>query len=973
MMERLFKLVRDLASPQIWSAGVELARNAEFYPDEALDSDERAWRVVRGPRDRVCRVVLSEANELWQCDCGGDDDPCAHTIGTILAVRQGREHSGLVKTGSLTPAIVIHSFTTSGAVLSFERVFVVGDETTPVRTSLSQAIIDASKNNRAVSLTEAEERIDHALAGRYFGVLEPKTMRRLIPALSRVRHVEIDGARRNVANEPLAIDVEVVDASVGEITGFRLRRVEDPLIERIYDNSAAIRAGQLYAVEDSALSVDDIELLRGEGTFFPGSRGLDLATRVIPALQTKVRVVVRSASLPRTRRIAPRVVVETIADPSGMLLTVVPHLVYGEPIIARVREGQLQLVDAREVPIRDTLEEGRLAREVAMKLSLKVGEASVFRGELAVHFTRRLTGWSTEGSGRSAFTPTETLLPKALASREGIDIGFETSSKGEAVAERVLEAWRHGESFVPLAGGGWGTIPHEWLSSHEDALARLLAAKAEGGTIRPRALSDVVELCDSLDIACPDYFDSLRRYLRHVDSIPNYPTPPDLTVELRDYQRHGVNWLGLLRENDIGALLADDMGLGKTLQTLCVIQSGALIVCPTSVLSSWQEQIARFRPSLRVSVYHGPQRQLSEDSDIVLTSYALLRIDQESLCGREWTTVVLDEAQTIRNPGSQVAQAAYRLRGRSRISLSGTPVENSLDDLWSQFHFLNPGLLESYDAFQNRYSRAIQGGDVEMARRLKERVTPFILRRMKQQVAKELPPKTEVELQCDLSDEERVLYESILGAARHEVLERLESGEGVFSVLEMLLRLRQACCHPGLLPGHSSASSSKVDLLMDTLARSRAQGHRSLVFSQWTSMLDLIEPHLEAASISFCRIDGSTADRGSLVERFQATDGPEVMLLSLKAGGVGLTLTAADHVFIVDPWWNPAVEDQAADRAYRIGQENPVLVHRLVTRDTIEERILNLQRHKRALLANTLEAQTGAGLSRDELLALLIS
>jgi SNF2 family DNA or RNA helicase len=362
---------------------------------------------------------------------------------------------------------------------------------------------------------------------------------------------------------------------------------------------------------------------------------------------------------------------------------------------------------------------------------------------------------------------------------------------------------------------------------------------------------------------------------------------------------------------------------------------------------------------------------LREDSDVVLTSYALLRLDQEILCGREWSAVVLDEAQTIRNPNSQVAKAAYRLKGKMRISLSGTPVENSLDDLWSQFHFLNPGLLESYESFQEKYSRAVEAGDAEVSRRLKERVAPFILRRMKREVAKELPPKTEVELQCDLSDEERLVYESILGAARHEVVERLDSGEGVFSVLEILLRLRQACCHPGLLPGHSAVSSSKVELLMDTLARSRAQGHRALVFSQWTSMLDLIEPHLEVAKMSFCRIDGSTAERGPVVERFQAPDGPQVMLLSLKAGGVGLTLTAADHVFIVDPWWNPAVEDQAADRAYRIGQENPVLVHRLVARDTIEERILELQRHKRSLLAHALGSQTGSGLNRDELLALL--
>jgi superfamily II DNA or RNA helicase len=971
-MERLFKLARDLASPHVWSLGVECARNGEFYRDEALESDERAWRVVRGPRDRVCRVVLSEQNELWQCDCGSEDDPCAHVIGTILAVRQGREQTSASRSAVSVPATVVHAFTSTGSTLSFERAFILGEERVPIQSSLSLAISQLGKSNRTVSLTEAEERIDHALAGRYSGALEPKTMRRLIPALSRVPHVEVDGQRRRAASEPLLIDIEVVDASDGEQRGLRVRRVPDPLLERIFDNGAALRAGQLYAVEDSALSVEDIELLRGEGAFFSGSRGLDLATRIITALQSKARVMVRSLAVPRARRIPPRVVVETLADPSGMFLTVVPHIVYGDPIIARVRNSDLELIDPREVPIRDSLVEGRLAREVAMRLSLKMGEAAVFEGEAGVRFASRLKGWTTEGSGKEVFTPSETLLPKAQGSRDGLDIVFETSLHGAADAVEVLHAWRRGQSFAPLVGGGWGAIPGEWLSAHGDALARLLTAKATGKAIRPSAISDVVELCDSLYIECPDYFESLRRYLEKVDTIPNYPTPPDLGVELREYQRLGVNWLALLRDNEIGALLADDMGLGKTLQTLCVIQSGALIVCPTSVLSSWIDQISRFRPGLRVSVYHGPQRVLSDDCDVVLTSYALLRVDQEILCRQEWSTVVLDEAQTIRNSSSQVAQAAYRLKARTRISLSGTPVENSLDDLWSQFHFLNPGLLDSYEAFQSTYSRAIESGDSASAQRLKERVAPFILRRMKHQVAKELPPKTEVELQCDLSHEERVLYESILGAARHEVMERLDSGEGIFSILEILLRLRQACCHPGLLPGHSAASSSKVDLLMETLTRSRAQGHRALVFSQWTSMLDLIEPHLEARSISFCRIDGSTADRGPIVELFQAPNGPEVMLLSLKAGGVGLTLTAADHVFIVDPWWNPAVEDQAADRAYRIGQENPVLVHRLVTRGTIEERILTLQRHKRALLANTLGSPTGSGFTRDELLDLLM-
>ncbi len=971
-MERLFQLARELASSKVWSAGVEIARTGEFQRDESGERDELCWRLTRGPRDRVCRVVLSEQNELWQCDCGSEDDPCAHIVATILAVRQGKDgqHSARGKGGS--PATVVHELRTSGSFLSFNRTLLTSaGERSVVAGSLVRAVAEFSKLGKSVSLTESEERIDHALAGRYSGVLEPKTMRRLIPALSRTPHVEFDGARVFVASEALPVEVEVVDDLEGEAPGFRVRRANQQCVERLFDNSAAIKDGRLYAVEDSALSSDDIALLRGPGTFFPISKGLELATQLLPALTSKVMVVIRSDKIPRARRVPPRVVIQTQSDDSGAVLTVIPHLIYGEPMIARVAGSSLELVDAREVPIRDVLEESRLVRDVAARLSLRIGEARAFHGEAAVHFSKRLSGWKTSGNGTSSFLAEEKLAPCGVGSAEGLDLHFESASGGVSSAQAVIEAWRRGESFVPLLGGGWAGIPSEWLAQHGETLARILEAKQPGEKLRPDSLSDVAELCDSLGIACPDYFETLRRYLERIDAIPDFEIPTDVRADLRDYQHYGVNWLGLLKENRLGALLADDMGLGKTIQTLCVIQSGTLIVCPTSVISSWREHFERFRPSLRVSLYHGPQRHLDDMSDVVLTSYAILRLDQDVLRSKEWEVVVLDESQTIRNAESQVAQAAYSLRARWRVSLSGTPVENSLEDLWSQFHFLNPGLLGSMNDFDQHFVQAINRGDALAARRLKSRVGPFILRRMKSEVAKELPPKTEVELQCELSHDERLIYSAIRDAARSELLERIQASDGVFSMLEVLLRLRQACCHRGLVPGHSAESSSKVDLLVETLMRSKAQGHRCLVFSQWTSLLDLVEPQLARSGLTFCRIDGSIADRGSVVESFQRPGGPDLMLLSLKAGGVGLTLTAADHVFILDPWWNPAVEDQAADRAYRIGQENPVLVHRLVAQDTIEERIMALQRHKRALLASAIGEQSSPELSRDELLALI--
>jgi SNF2 family DNA or RNA helicase len=305
------------------------------------------------------------------------------------------------------------------------------------------------------------------------------------------------------------------------------------------------------------------------------------------------------------------------------------------------------------------------------------------------------------------------------------------------------------------------------------------------------------------------------------------------------------------------------------------------------------------------------------------------------------------------------------------VNLSGTPVENSLTDLWSQFHFLNPGLLGNRREFADRVERRVEAGDVEAGALLKKRVAPFILRRLKRDVAKELPPKTEVVLECELTSDERMVYEALLGASRDDLLASVSEGKDLFSAMEVLLRLRQACCHRGLLPGHDARDSSKVSLLMESLERSISQGHRCLVFSQWTSLLDIVESKLIGAGISFSRIDGSTSDRGAVVEAFQADDGPSVLLLSLKAGGVGLNLTAADHVYIMDPWWNPATEDQAADRSHRIGQENPVLVHRLVARDTVEERVLELQERKRGLLAAAVGEGRDLGLTREEILALL--
>ena len=966
-MEELLRTAREAAEARTWSQAVELARTAEFHEQQSLDPDERVFRVVRGPRDPVLTVSLSEGNLSWQCDCSETEDPCRHVLATIIAERQGKAQAGVPRSRSGPSGTLVHSFRRSGRFLAFERAFVWGAEREAFDVPLSSALERLTKGRGAVAVTKEELQIDHVLPSKKSGIFDPKTLRLLLKALSRFPHVELDGVLTRVSPDPIDATVEVVD----ENEGFRLRRRAVAGCSEAFDNGAAIVEEAIAAVNDVALSNDELKLLEGDGTWYPRARAVEIASIVIPSLEKSVPVHVLSKRLPRARRFAPRVVIETIGDGSGEQLTVLPRLVYGDPVIAEVRGDILESLSSLEVPVRDRVAEAQVSREVQSALTLRLFEAKAFSGEAAVRFVEKLQGWETKGEGATAFVPARDLAPRVSGSRDGVEISFITADGREAEQGAILSAWRGGSSFVRLVDGGWGLLPRAWLDEHRVALERLLSARTSPERATAALLPDVEEVCDSLSIGVPEYFSRLRRGLDDPSALEDPRLPGDLRAELRSYQRDGIRWLSFLRENGMGALLADDMGLGKTLQAMTVMQGRTLVVCPTSVLYGWEHQLSQFRPSLGVTRYHGASRKLIPEADVTLTTYAILRLDIEKLSAVDWDTIVLDESQTIKNPESQVARAAYKLRGAFKINLSGTPVENSLEDLWSQFHFLNPGLLGSRASFSESVERAVQAGDVVAASRLKKKVAPFILRRMKRDVAKELPPKTEVVLECELSHEERVVYDSILAACQRDIVDKLADGGDVFSILELLLRLRQSCCHLNLIPGQSALTSSKLALLLESLSASIEQGHRALVFSQWTSLLDLVEPKLAEAGISFSRIDGGTSDRETVVREFQAEGGPRVLLLSLKAGGVGLNLTAADHVYILDPWWNPAVEDQAADRAYRIGQENPVLVHRLVARETVEERVLELQERKRGLLQAAVGEGAGLALSREEILELV--
>ncbi|MNZ31844.1 RNA polymerase-associated protein RapA [compost metagenome] len=458
------------------------------------------------------------------------------------------------------------------------------------------------------------------------------------------------------------------------------------------------------------------------------------------------------------------------------------------------------------------------------------------------------------------------------------------------------------------------------------------------------------------------------------------PAPAGLQANLRPYQIEGLAWMQALRELGAGGVLGDDMGLGKTLQALAHIltekQAGrldlpALVVMPTSLIANWQDEAARFAPDLRVLTLHGSQRHSGfadlQQHDLILTTYALLPRDIEALCKQPLHLLILDEAQYIKNATSKAAQAALRLEARQRLCLTGTPLENHLGELWSLFNLLMPGWLGNSRDFTRHYRTPIEKrGDSQRLAHLNARIKPFLLRRRKDQVATELPAKTEIVQWVELSQAQRDLYETVRLAMDRKVRDEIErkglAGSHIV-ILDALLKLRQVCCDPRLLKSASgsTARSGKLDSLLEMIEELLAEGRRILLFSQFTSMLALIETELQKREIAYNLLTGDTQDRRSPVQDFQSGKVP-LFLISLKAGGTGLNLTAADTVIHYDPWWNPATENQATDRAYRIGQDKPVFVYKLIARGTLEEKIQQLQQRKAALAAGVLESGKDMGL-----------
>lgn len=562
-------------------------------------------------------------------------------------------------------------------------------------------------------------------------------------------------------------------------------------------------------------------------------------------------------------------------------------------------------------------------------------------------------------------------------------------SDGIAVTQDELaRCLAEGRRYVRLSDGSFAKLDPEKVKAVLLRQAEILATSgAQGGKLPLSQAGRIQELLDQVGKAhVSDGAKDLFKKLHDVDEIKVVKKPRNLKAQLRPYQEQGFQWLHFLHDIASGGILADDMGLGKTVQTIALMLSvksavekdakadgkkkfKALIVAPTSVVTNWERELDKFAPSLNHMVWHGSERKERtdelEDADVVITSYALLRRDEELLAKLDLTYAILDEAQNIKNPLSATARAAKRLKAHRRLALTGTPIENRLSEIWSIFDFVSPGLLGPLDKFEERYGRPIDNGDAKAASRLRATIHPFILRRTKAEVAKDLPEKIESDQFCELTGEQSSLYGAVLKEVRAQVMgevERQGMAKSHIQILAGLTRLRQAACDPrllGLPREFGDVDSGKLVALRELIQTSVEGGHRVLVFSQFVSMLTLIRNAMEEDGVAYEYLDGSTKDRHSRVENFQREDGPPVFLISLKAGGSGLNLTAADTVIHFDPWWNPAVEDQATDRAHRIGQTKVVTTYRLIAKGTIEEKILELGGKKRELVGAVLSEDVG--------------
>jgi superfamily II DNA or RNA helicase len=568
-----------------------------------------------------------------------------------------------------------------------------------------------------------------------------------------------------------------------------------------------------------------------------------------------------------------------------------------------------------------------------------------------------------------------------------LDLTFTTGdiAVDEDELKMCLEKGRH---LVRLQDGSYAPVKAEQVG---EILSRMAEIVATSGSRKKLPLSQAGRIQDLLKLVSDHKVTSTTKEifekLDHVGEIESVTKPRNFKGTLRPYQKDGFSWLVFLNQIGTGGILADDMGLGKTIQAIALLlwakaqakeRQIHLVVAPTSVVPNWLREMGRFGPTLKSLMWQGPDRhnlaQQVEDVDVLITSYALLRRDEEFFQSLQFGYAILDEAQNIKNPMSATAHAAKKLKAEHRLAMTGTPIENRLSEIWSIFDYVSPGLLGDLNRFEDKIARPIDRGDERTAAKLRATIHPFVLRRIKSEVEKDLPPKIEQDMLVPMADEQANLYKQILQQIRANVLSEVEKqgiAKSQIQILAALTRLRQVACDPRLMKlegDWNDEGSGKLGALREIMQNAVAGGHRTLIFSQFVEMLKLIRQVLDNDGVNYEYLDGSTKDRMARVDRFNSDTSVQAFLISLKAGGTGLNLIGADTVIHFDPWWNPAVEDQATDRAHRIGQTRTVTIYRLIAQNTVEEKIMELSAKKRELVTNVLSNETGLkGLTKADI------
>jgi superfamily II DNA or RNA helicase len=733
-------------------------------------------------------------------------------------------------------------------------------------------------------------------------------------------------------------------------------------------------------------------LRKAKAVEVPLARGADLVSRLIamprPA-RTTMPDELKFEETSLTPR--PRLVVKKVTSYGRAVLEAKLSFLYDDVSVSAETPGSnIVQADRRRVIRRDHSVEShaeaafhRMGAREAYINQARSHEIAVNKLSKAVLEATAL-GWLVEAEG-TLYRRAGHFELNLKSETDWFDLSGAADFEGKSVPlPELLAALRSGSKTITLDDGTVGMLPEEWLKKY-GMIAHL--GTPQGDSLRfGKAQVGVLDalLLSRPEIGFDKQFEKARGQLRKFDGLDAADPPTAFKGELRGYQREGLGWLRFLRKFGLGGCLADDMGLGKTVQVLAMLagkrKGAALVVVPKSLIFNWKQEAARFAPKLKVLDHTGLGRSKTNESfaehDIVLTTYGTLRRDAALISEFRFDTCVLDESQAAKNANTDTAKAVKLIQADHRLALSGTPIENHLGELWTLFDFLNPGMLGRAGAFGGD-AGSLRNPDAETRELLAKALKPYILRRKKTEVAKDLPEKTEQTLHCELDADQRRLYDELRDHYRMSLLSKVDElglKRTKIQVLAALLRLRQAACHPGLIDEKRIGDpSAKLDALLPLIEEVVEEGHKVLVFSQFTSFLAIAKTRFDAAGLTYEYLDGQTRDRAAKVDRFQNDPDCKLFLVSLKAGGVGLNLTAADYVYLLDPWWNPAAEAQAIDRSHRIGQNKPVFAYRLIAKNTVEEKVLQLQQSKKALADSILggDGRLITELKREDLEMLL--